>query len=96
MVVVIMSGDVVVVVVIVGGGVVVEGSGWDGRWCSCWTILGSTLLRRFLLGANSLCLEHRFSAPRTLIYCAPMNNFQLLEVVDRVSETQLQVGENSD
>ena len=25
-----------------------------------------------------------------------LNNFQSLEVVDRVSETQLQVGENSD
>ena len=31
---------------------VVEGGGSDGWWCSCWTILGSTLLRRFLFGAD--------------------------------------------
>ena len=30
------------------------------------------------------------------LYFAHLNNFHSLEVVDRVSETQLQVGENSD
>ena len=30
------------------------------------------------------------------LHLSNLNNFQTLEVVDRVSETQLQVGENSD
>ena len=37
------------------GGMVVAGGGSDGWWCSCWTILGSTLLCRFLFEADSLC-----------------------------------------
>ena len=33
---------------------------------------------------------------KTVDILSNLNNFQSLEVVDRVSETQLQVGENSD
>ena len=62
-VVVIVSGDWV------GGGMVVDGGGSEG-W-RCWTILGYTLLFRFLFGVDSLCPENRFSVPHGCRFTVP-------------------------
>ena len=57
---------------IVSGGMVVEGGGSEGWWFSYWTILSSTLLFRFLFGADSLCPENRLGVPWTPIHCVPV------------------------
>ena len=70
MVVVIVNGDCgwwYMAVVIVGGGMVVEGGGRDGWRCSRWTMLGSTLLRRFLCSPKTDSVY-----PRKPIHRVPM------------------------
>ena len=74
-----------------------DGGGWTVSSGSCATICSPPRLHVVMISTLSLFLSIVISMiciELTSILSNP-NNFHSLEVVDRVSETQLQVGENS-